>query len=79
MMEWLFQDSHCDSEFAYMLLFILLLVLAHTFAQGVLELAQHRHDQSKKAPSQANPTAPVLIAPSDADPLKSQKLSAEEL
>lgn len=64
-LESLFANSHCDSQFAYFCLFMLLAFLFYTFAEGVLEELNTREDDLiRKETAQRNKLlAPAAIVP----------------
>ena len=59
--EYLFRNSHCDSQFAHFCLFIILCFLLFSFMEGVKEqLDAKDEEQRKKQDTRNNPTSPGI-------------------
>ena len=44
-LEWIFEDTHCDSQFAHFCLFLMLLSLLYSFITGVKEQLDAKDDE----------------------------------
>ena len=46
--EYIFQNSHCDSHFAHMCLFVMLLCLFYSFIKGVKEQLDSKDEEVRR-------------------------------
>ena len=50
--EYIFQNSHCDSHFAHMCLFVMLLCLFYSFIKGVKEQLDSKDEEVRRKHNQ---------------------------
>ena len=51
--EWLFQNTHCDSQFAHFCLFLMLLSLLYSFIKGVKEQLDAKDEEQRRKENSA--------------------------
>ena len=51
--EWLLEDTHCDSQFAHLCLFLMLLSLLYSFVQGVKEQLDAKDEEQRRKENSA--------------------------